>query len=158
MRKQTLATLFLFTVLFSFGQTRQDYDNFINSSLKLSTKAIVYEQLNLSQTEVEAFDKIFDKYLEKRNTMASERLPVMLDYSINAGNMTSEEINDFNIYLLNTSVKLTKLNKKFFNKAKKVISPKKATQVILIEHYLRSQVESNLIENLFEFTNFTFSD
>lgn len=142
---------FFFGSTLLIAQTAQEYNDFLKAGIKLSTKEIVYAQLELTPAEVESFDRVFDGYFEKRSAIAKERLPVMVDYALNAPMMNDEALNDFNNYLISTNNKLNRLNKKYYNRAKKVIPIKKATQLFLAEKYLRDEVELLMFEGVFRF-------
>ena len=152
MKTRILATfLIIFGGLITFAQTTQEYKDFLKSGVKLTTKEIVYGQLELSDSEIAAFDKIFDAYFEKRAEIAQERIPVLVDYTLNAPMMNDESLKAFNKYLMQTSNKINKLNRKYYNKSRKVIPIQKATQFFLAEKYIRSEFELQLIESLFSF-------
>ncbi len=133
------------------AQTMTEYEDFLKAGVKLSTKELVYAQLDLSEVEVLSFDKVFDSYFEKRSAIAKERLPVMVEYALNAPIMNDEALKDFNKYLIYSNNKINRLNKKYYNKAIKVIPIQKATQLFLAEKYLRNEVELQLIDGLFRF-------
>lgn len=133
------------------GQTNQEYKDFLKAGVKLTTKEIVYGQLELSNSEIERFDKIFDHYFEKRAEIAQERIPVLVEYTLNAPMMNEESLKAFNNYLMKTGKKISKLNRKYYNKSRKVIPIQKATQFFLAEKYIRSEFELQLIEGVFSF-------
>ena len=133
------------------AQTDQEYKDFLKAGVKLTTKEIVYGQLELNSSEIERFDKIFDAYFEKRAEIAQERIPVLVEYTLNAPMMNEESLKAFNNYLMQTSRKISKLNKKYYNKSRKVIPIQKATQFFLAEKYIRNEFELQLIEGVFSF-------
>ena len=133
------------------AQSTQEYKDFLKAGVKLSTKEIVYGELELTPAEEEAFDKIFDRYFEERRAIAQERIPHLVEYTLNAPMMNEEALNAFNKYLMKTGRKISKLNKKYYNKARKAIPVHEATQFFLIEKYLRSEMELALIEGVFGF-------
>ena len=141
----------LFGLLISLGQTDQEYKDFLKAGVKLSTKEIVYGQLELSDSEIAAFDNIFDSYFDKRAAIAQERIPVLVNYTLNAPMMNDESLQTFNNYLMKTSNKINKLNRKYYNKSRRVIPIQKATQFFLAEKYIRNEFELQLIESLFSF-------
>ena len=133
------------------AQTTEEYKDFLKAEVKLTTKEIVYGHLELNDSEIEAFDKIFDSYFDKRAEIARERIPVLVEYTLNAPMMNDEALKSFNKYLMQTANKINKLNRKYYNKSRKVIPIQKATQLFLAEKYLRSEFELELIESLFSF-------
>ena len=133
------------------GQSVKEYNDFVRQGIKLTTKELVYGQLDLTDTEEAAFDKVFDPYFEKRSAIAQERLPALVQYTLNAPVMSDEKLKEFNKYLMKTNRKLSRLNKKYYNKSRRVIPVKKATQLFLAEKYLRNQLEVELIEGIFRF-------
>jgi hypothetical protein len=152
MRLHTLIPAFIFAgITILSAQTQQEYEDFLKSGIKLSTKEIVYEELALTPAEVEAFDAVFDAYLEKRGAIAQERLPILAEYALNAPTMSEEALQEFNAYLIKSNKQLSSLNKKYYNKSRKVIPIQKATQLFLVEKYLRNEVEMEMIESLFSF-------
>lgn len=147
----TITLLFAGTFVVS-SQTISEYEDFIKSGVKLSAKELVYQQLDLTPSEIADFDSVFDSYFEKRSVIAKERLPVMVEYASNASQMDDESLKEFNKYLIRSNKKLSSLNKKYYNKARKVISIKKATLFFLVEKYLRNEVEQQIIESVVEFS------
>lgn len=149
-------TLFISSGL--FGQSKDDYDEFLVSTLKLTTKSVVYGELDLTESENSAFDKLFDGYLVKRAEIAKDRLPIMVYYSENSGGMSEARLNEFNQYLMKTGTKIHRLNKKFYNKARKILPVSKVTKLMLVEHYLRNETENFLISAVFELDAINFNN
>ena len=151
---KTILTTIILILCGSFmicAQTTEEYKDFLKAEVKLTTKEIVYGHLELNDSEIEAFDKIFDSYFDKRAEIARERIPVLVEYTLNAPMMNDEALKSFNKYLMQTANKINKLNRKYYNKSRKVIPIQKATQLFLAEKYLRSEFELELIESLFSF-------
>lgn len=150
LRLLTLAVFLLGSQMMS-AQKNSEYQDFLKAGVKLGTKEIVYSQLNLTSDEVEAFDKIFDTYLEKRSEIAKERLPIMAAYALNASTMSDEALKEFNAYLIKSNSQLNRLNKKYYNKARRAIPIKKATHLFLVEKILRDEVELEMLVGVFSF-------
>lgn len=147
----TTIVLILYGGIIVSAQTNQEYKDFLKAGAKLTTKEIVYGQLGLNNSEMERFDKIFDAYFEKRAEIAQERIPVLVEYTLNAPMMNEESLKSFNNYLMKTSRKISKLNKKYYNKSRRVIPIQKATQFFLAEKYIRNEFELQLIQGVFSF-------
>lgn len=147
----TTIALILYGGIIVSAQTNQEYKDFLKAGAKLTTKEIVYGQLGLNNSEMERFDKIFDAYFEKRAEIAQERIPVLVEYTLNAPMMNEESLKSFNNYLMKTSRKISKLNKKYYNKSRRVIPIQKATQFFLAEKYIRNEFELQLIQGVFSF-------
>ena len=152
MKKAKLtAIVLLFTCSGLLAQTMDEYKDFLSAGIKLTTKELIYKELELTPEEVANFDAIFDSYFDKRSAIARERLPVLVNYSLNAPMMNEEALREFNKYLMQSARRINKLNNKYYNKARKVIPIKKATALFLAEAYLRNSVENELIEGVFAF-------
>lgn len=152
MKTRILSTLLIFCGGFMISaQTTQEYQDFLKAGVKLTTKEIVYGELELTDSEIAAFDKIFDSYFDKRAQIAKERIPVLVEYTLNAPMMNDEALKSFNKYIMQTANKINKLNRRYYNKSRKVIPIKKATTFFLAEKYIRSEFELQLIESLFSF-------
>lgn len=134
------------------AQGVNEYEDFLKSGVKLASKEIVYSQLDLTSSEIEVFDKVFDSYFEKRSAIARERLPIMKAFAENASSMSDQDLKEFNAYLIKSNNKLNKLNKKYYNKARRVIPIKKATKLFLAEKFLRNEVELEILKTLFYFS------
>lgn len=129
------------------AQSTNEYKDLLKSGLKISTKEIVYNQiLLLTPAEQQAFDKVFDTYLEKRAQLAEERIPILKEYALNAKTMSEDELNKFNSYIIKSDKKLNCLNKRYYKKSKRVIPIHKATKLFLVEKYLRNEIELEIIE------------
>lgn len=73
----------------------------------------------------------------------------MVEYAANKYTMPDDELIAFNAYLIKSNKQLARLNKRFYNKARKVIPIKKATAFFLIEKFLRNEVENEIIDGGF---------
>lgn len=149
--KRRLLSVILIALTASFlqGQTQTDYYDFLKSGIKISSKQIIFNALDLTQSEKENFNKVFDTYFKKRSEIAKERLPILVEYAANKYTMPDDELIAFNAYLIKSNKQLARLNKRFYNKARKVIPIKKATAFFLIEKFLRNEVENEIIDGGF---------
>lgn len=146
-----LLFIFVLSTALSFGQSAKEYEDFIKSGVRLTTKELIYEALELTEEEEAKFDRVFTQYLDKRQELAKERLPLLVEYAERADRMTPDELWMLNKTLMKNSRKLANLNKKYYNKARRAIPIEKATAFFLAEKYLRNEVEIEIIDLALDF-------
>lgn len=109
-------------------------------------KALVKQYMEFSDAESAAFWPVYDAYMEKRQALGNDRIKIIGDYARNYTNLTDDKAAELTQTLLTNDLKLTKLEKKYYKKFKKALSPLRASQFLQMERYLNTAIRSELQE------------
>lgn len=109
-------------------------------------KALIERYMQFSDAESAAFWPVYDAYMEKRQALGNDRIKIIGDYARNYANLTDDKAAQLTQTLLTNDLKLTKLEKKYYNKFKKVLSPLRASQFMQMERYLHTSIRNELQE------------
>ncbi|MDG3581901.1 MULTISPECIES: hypothetical protein [Galbibacter] len=146
--------LFLIGILLSFitvnAQDDQDYADLLKSTAKVEVKSFIYDELELTETEENAFNPVFDKYLEESGKISVEKAALFDSYADNMDNYSSDQINTLNKDVLKTDLQKVKTDKKYYNKFVKAIGVEKTTQFFFLKKYLDNIVEGAKLDFLAE--------
>lgn len=132
------------------AQDSQDYIDLIKANLNLELKSFIYEELELSPSEEEAFAPIFDKYLDESGEIAVEKAALFELYSNNLTTYTEDQINDLNKDVIKTDLQKVKTDKKYYGKFVKAIGVKKTTNFFFLKRYLDNVVDGAKLDFLAE--------
>ncbi|WP_417443985.1 hypothetical protein [Joostella sp.] len=148
MKKLVLVTALLLSVVTLQAQDKEDYLNLIKSNLNLEVKSFIYEELQLTSAEREAFSPVFNKYLDESGEVSVKKTELFENYATNIASYTPDQINDLNKELIKTDLQKVKTDKKYYNKFVKAIGVKKATNFFFLKKYLDNVVEGAKLDFL----------
>jgi hypothetical protein len=97
---------------------------------------IVLNTLELNEAQVEAFSPVYLDYWEEMNLINDKLADLILDYSDNFENLTDEKALSMLDGYLDVQKDKVALKKKYVNKFKKVLTPKKLVQYYQTENKL----------------------
>lgn len=109
-------------------------------------KALIERYMQFSDSESAAFWPVYNAYMEKRQSLGNDRIKLIGDYARNYGNLTDDKAAELTQTLLTNDLKLVKLEKKFYKKFKKALSPLRASQFLQMERYLNTSIRNELQE------------
>lgn len=146
--KNILTTIMLLTAFTINAQTNKEYFDLVKKTAKIEAKEYVYSGLDLNQTELIAFDPVFNQYLEKEGKIMLSKMALFEAYANNSSSYSDEQINDLNKNVLKYDLQRSKLNKKYYAKFVKAIGVEKASTFFFLKKYMDNKVERAKLEFL----------
>ncbi len=129
-------------------QNRPDEIQMIQNLWGKEKREIVRQAMNLNPAEAEKFWPVYETYATARQKLGRTRLTLLEEYVQNYKNLSGEKAEQLTKRFLKNDIMTSKLEKKFFNKFKKALSPLQASQFMQVEDYLQTTLRSAMQENL----------
>lgn len=141
-----VAANFLYSPL--LAQSYKQEADLLQSVWGLEKQELIKEYMSLSEVEAEAFWPVYEAYANQRKSLGAQRIDIVMDYANNYTSMTNEKAKSITNAVFNNNLKLEKLQKQFYKKLSKAISPLKATEFMQLEKYLDAVMRLELQESL----------
>jgi hypothetical protein len=141
MRK--LLSLIAFVCL-AFAATAQSADELaeVRKILGKEKKDLIKGFMNLNETDAAKFWPLYDQYSEKRKALSNDRISILKDYVNGYAGMTEDAAAGLGKRFFKNEAANNKLQKQFFKKFSKSVSPTKAMQFMQAENYIQTTLRS----------------
>lgn len=149
MRKLILGILF--SCLFSFLSAQKISDEivYLHTISQASKRQLVKDYLNIEDHEAPGFWHLYDQYELERKIIEQEQMVLLKKLTDEYATLTPAEANKIARRLFVFNLYSERINKKYYNKFSKAISPVKAVQFLHLESYIQNSVQSYLQDSFF---------
>lgn len=144
MKKLILSFIAVVALNFVYAQTTDDYIELVRTQLKADKKVVVTEVLQLSQSEGDVFWPLYNEYNNAMYTIQTKRVKLIKDFAANYDKMTSEKADELVQKMFSIKAELLSLDKKYYNKFKKIIPVTKAATYFQLENKIETLVNAQL--------------
>jgi hypothetical protein len=148
MKKYILITFALFLASFAYTQSDKEEIDLIQAAFGMDKKAIVADFVQLSDTQKDAFWKLYDEYETKRKEYGRERIELLKQYAEQYMTMTGEQADTWTKKVMELQVKTDKLIATYYEKVKGVTDGVVATQFYQIENYILSMIRMSILQEV----------
>jgi hypothetical protein len=139
---------FVFGFLGAQAQQQKDEIQLIQAKWGLEKRDIVSNYMKFNASEAKAFWPVYDAFQTDLRALGKERMILISDYVNNFESTTNEKADRLATELLDNNVAYEKLNAKYYNKIKKVISPLRAAAYIQLETYIQTSIRVLVQDNI----------
>lgn len=143
MKKILLLSAFLVSASFTMAQNADEIA-IIQSTYGMDKRALVTEQMKLSQTEATAFWPLYDQYEADRKEIGKKRIANIVEYAKNYQSLSNEKATELVNASFSNQMDFIKLLKKTYTSMSKAITPVRAAQFIQIEMFLENAIKAKL--------------
>ena len=144
MKKVITIFAILVTTSTVMGQVTVDEIQKVQQLWGKGKKALSMDLLKIEGAQQEAFGKVFDSYLVDRQKLGMQRVALIDDLGKNVGALDDAKAKTLVNGFFSNNIKLQKLQRKYFKKFSKVLSPARAAQWAQLESYLDNVVRSEM--------------
>lgn len=130
-----------------FAQSQTETE-LINTFLKAEKKAIVAENMLLTDENAEAFWVLYDAYTTEREALMKDRTAVLEFYIEEFTDITDDQVDNVMSSSFSARKAETKLMQKYYKKMKKEVGPKVATRFYMVEEQIQLIVRVAIWESL----------
>ena len=147
--KKIILFAFLFAIGFqSFSQGSNTEQELIESYFKLTKMALVEDAMALSEENGKIFWPLYKQYDAEASELNQYRINYLNDYVEQVENITNEQVDAFLKQANTYNKKMAALKSKYYKLMKKNLSSKVAIRFMLVEEYIQTAVEYEMLENL----------
>lgn len=131
--------------VFAQSQTEEEL---INTFMKAEKKALVAENMNLSDDKATAFWTLYDAYSVERDALMKDRTAVLEFYVNEFNDISDEQVDEVMSSSFGSRKADTKLMQKYYKKMKKEVGVKVATRFYMVEEQIQLIVKVAIWEAL----------
>jgi Spy/CpxP family protein refolding chaperone len=148
MKKLLLSTIIFFSTLALNAQNVDDIIEAVKSNIKTERKAIIIQSMNFTEAESAAFWPVYNEFEIELEKLANNRVKNIKEYAINYEKMTDKKAEE----LIKNSLKFQEdrvsLNKKYYNKFAKVLTPITAAKYMQLENQIQLIMDLKIASEL----------
>lgn len=144
-----LILLFLLISFTGNSQTNQDEVQLMQSLYGMEKRDIVAEFIELNDSQVNEFWRLYDEYEVKRKDIGKERIRLLNSYVNDYGEVKPENADNFMKKVIPLRIKSDKLIDSYYHKVKSKTDPIVAMQFYQIENYLSDAIRMELLEEIY---------
>lgn len=148
MKKLLLIIAVLFVASFAKAQSNKEEVDLMQAAFGMDKKAVVMEFVHPSETQKDAFWKLYDEYETQRKVYGKERIALLDQYAEQYKTMTSEQADAWMKKVLDLQAKTDKLIVSYYNKVRKISDGIVATQFYQIENYILAGIRAQLLDEI----------
>lgn len=149
MKKLIIALMMAVASFSCYAQSTYKEDIDVLQSVYGKSKGdLVKEYMNLSDTQSQAFSKVYDAYETERKTLGQAKIQLINDYAVNYDTLTDEKADELAKGTLKNNLGYEKLYSKTYGQAKKAIGAINAAKFIQLEVYLQAIIRAETLESI----------
>lgn len=138
-RLPVVLLLLLFITPSLCAQSEEDSLRYAESIWSMKKKAIILEQMNLTEAEKSAFWPIYESYSNAIQYLEMESLR-LLSYTVKKKDLSDKKAAALCEDLLTNDVLLAKVRRQYFKKFKKALSPGQAGRFMQLDNSFRTML------------------
>lgn len=142
-----LITLLLIAPISSFGQM-EDANPFFRMTFNKEKRSVVEEFMQLSESEASRFWSIYNQYETERQHLGTSWLRLIDDYSERYETISDDQAREMMESSFSLRRDILKLERKYFKKMSKALSPSVATQWIQLEEFIITSLRLEVMEEV----------
>ena len=123
---------------------QSSYIEIVRSALKTEKKALISEVMQLSGEENLSFWDVYNEYDEKLYKLNTDYFKVVMDFTDNFENMSADMATDILQRVNKYHMDVAKLEKSYFKKMTKVISPQKALRFFQASNKIQVMIDAQM--------------
>lgn len=126
------------------AQTERDVIEVMRAQISTNRQALVAENMNLTETEADAFWPVYREFQNDRASLADRRVAMLTEFRDNFDSLSEERAKE----IINDAIKLDddvlKLRKRYLSKFRKALGEKQTMRYLQIENKLDAIVDFEL--------------
>jgi hypothetical protein len=148
MKKYLLIIAVLFVASFAKAQSNKEEVDLMQAAFGMDKKAVVMEFVHPSETQKDAFWKLYDEYETQRKVYGKQRIALLDQYAEQYKTMTSEQADAWMKKVIDLQTKTDKLIVTYYNKVRKISDGVVATQFYQIENYILAGIRAQILDEV----------
>ena len=140
----------LFTPMMkSLAQANSDEElQLVREQWGVDKKQLIMQYMNFNEAESKAFWPVYDAYMKQHKALVDARIALIKDYAKNYTTLTDNKAIELTNKVLDNDMAISKLQKDYFAKFSKAVSPLRASQYMQVEYYLQNTVKSMIQDEI----------
>ena len=137
-------------IVLSFGMlsAQDDYIELLRKDVTAEKTAVITEIMVFTDSESKIFWPLYREYDFERSKIDDQRLALITDYAEHFENVTDEKADEITKRSFKYRQQLVRLEKKYYKKMAKALSPKTAARFFQLDNQLNSLITLQITSNL----------
>lgn len=151
MKKRNFIFCFLLATAFAVGAKAQDAAGDEGVTRKLfqaQHRTVVSDNLNLTEAQSKPFWKIYDEYELERKSIGEKKIELLKKFIANIDSNNATTAANIINGTIDNQMDYLKLQKKYFKRISKEISPMVAARFMQIEQTINARISSDILSEL----------
>lgn len=148
MKKYFLLIAALFLASFAYTQSNTEEVDLLQAAFGMDKKEMVTYFVKPSDTQKEAFWRLYDEYETQRKELGKQRIKLLEQYAEQYQTLTSEQADEWTKSVMELQEKTNKLITTYYKKVKAVSDGIVATQFYQIENYILTGIRMTILEEI----------
>jgi hypothetical protein len=132
----------------TYAQSDKEEIDLMQAAFGMNKKAAVAEFVKVSDTQKDAFWKLYDEYETQRKDLGKQRIELLKQYADQYSTMTSEQADAWTKKVMDLQKKTDGLIATYYGKVKAISDGIVATQFYQIENYILTAIRAKVLENI----------
>jgi hypothetical protein len=146
--KKLFLIAFMISITNVFAQDIDSYIELLKSDVKTNRKAIITEVMVFTEKESEAFWPIYNEFEYEASKLSDNRISNIKDFAANYDSLTDAKADELIKNSFNFLEDRLSLNKKYYDKFAKVLTPTVAAKYMQLEHQIQLVLDLSIAANL----------
>jgi hypothetical protein len=148
MKKYILIIATLFMASLANAQSNKEEIDLMQASFGMDKKAVVAEFVKPSDTQKDAFWKLYDEYETQRKELGRQRIDLLKQYADQYKTLTSAQADAWTMKVMDLQKKTDNLISTYYGKVKAISDGIVATQFYQIENYILLAIRAQILSNI----------
>ena len=148
MKKYILFITVVFMTSFAFAQSNKEEVDLIQAAFGMDKKAALAEFIQLSDTQKDAFWKLYDEYESQRKELGKQRIAGLEQYAAQYKTMTGEQADAWTKKAMDLQKKTDNLIATYYTKVLKISDGIVATQFYQFENYVLIAIRAQVLSEI----------
>jgi hypothetical protein len=148
MKKYILIIAASLMATYTYAQSNKEEIDLMQAQFGMDKKAAVAEFVKPSDSQKDAFWKLYDEYETQRKTLGKERIELLKQYADQYKTMTSDQADAWTKKAMELQKKTDNLITNYYGKVRGVTDGIVATQFYQIENYILAGIRAQLLDQI----------
>ena len=148
MKKSILLIAALFLASFAWAQSNKEEVDLLQAAFGMEKKQVVANFVKPSDTQKDAFWKLYDEYETQRKELGKQRIALLSQYADEYLTMTGEQADAWTKKVIELQKKTDALLNLYYGKVKLISDGIVATQFYQIENYILTTIRMKILQNV----------
>ena len=148
MKKLFLIITVSLMALSIYAQSNKEEVDLLQAAFGMDKKAAAAEFFNVTDSQKDAFWKLYDEYEAERKELGKERIELLSQYAEHYKDMTNEQASAWTPKVIDLGKRTDKLIETYYGKILKATDAIVATQFYQFEAYILTAIRGQLLEEV----------
>jgi hypothetical protein len=148
MKKYTMIIGALLLASFANAQSNKEEVDLMQAQFGMDKKAVVAEFVKPSDSQKDAFWKLYDEYETQRKELGKQRIELLQQYSDQYKTLTSAQADAWTKKIMDLQKKTDNLITTYYGKVRAISDGIVALQFYQIENYILSGIRAQILSNV----------